>query len=377
MKKVNTKLVAASLAAIAVLGYCLIVNAGNLEPSAGPGSTMKTLDEVEPRIPINQTITPGLRFYSYVISHSCSYYLTGNVETSANKAGIQISADNVTIDLNGHTLSSTYPTPGFSGINSANRKNITLRNGNVKGFLNGVYFSGYNTRNIKIFDMNVDSSGNGFYVMGLYSEGNYSGGGHTVKNCTASDNKKTGFLIYESSTVENCAALNNDGNGFNVQSGSTVKNCKATANLGKGIIVSNDSAVINCTTRYNTEHGIYTSNGCVLDGNSVSNNKKYGIYVGSSCVVKNNTLSSNLSYGIHSSVGCVISDNTVRDTDGSGGIYAGDGSTVKGNSCYSNKGYGIYCRPNCLVTNNTCYSNTGNNLYAPSSSCTIGINHAP
>ncbi len=37
---------------ICLLGLCPLVLAGNLEPSAGPDSTMKTLDEVEPRTPI-------------------------------------------------------------------------------------------------------------------------------------------------------------------------------------------------------------------------------------------------------------------------------------------------------------------------------------
>jgi type VI secretion system secreted protein Hcp len=45
-RNVNKKLVAFLLVFTAVLGYGLIGNAGNLEPSTGPASTMKTLDEV-------------------------------------------------------------------------------------------------------------------------------------------------------------------------------------------------------------------------------------------------------------------------------------------------------------------------------------------
>ncbi len=69
-KNVNKNLAAALLVVIAALGYGLVGKAGNLEPSAAPAPTMKTLNEVEPRIPISQADIP------LTISTRGSYYLT-------------------------------------------------------------------------------------------------------------------------------------------------------------------------------------------------------------------------------------------------------------------------------------------------------------
>ena len=69
---------------------------GALTPLGAPSPTMKSLDQIEAR-----TIISAL---PYTITASGSYYLTGNLTATGSGAGITVSADNVTIDLNGFAL---------------------------------------------------------------------------------------------------------------------------------------------------------------------------------------------------------------------------------------------------------------------------------
>src|SRR5437763_1954371 len=81
----------------------------SLTPPGAPAPTMKKLDEVEPRTNLQaspaavgvDTTNPS---YHFIISQPGSYYLSANVlVTKAN--GIQISAEGVTLDLNGFQVS--------------------------------------------------------------------------------------------------------------------------------------------------------------------------------------------------------------------------------------------------------------------------------
>ncbi|MFN9976214.1 MAG: hypothetical protein ACK58T_40580, partial [Phycisphaerae bacterium] len=98
------------LAAGALLVGSNAAHAGPLNPPAGPiASTGKTLTEVEPRIAINSTNTPGSSATSSIfrITQPGSYYLTGNVVGLAGRHGIEIAASSVTLDLGGFTVDGT------------------------------------------------------------------------------------------------------------------------------------------------------------------------------------------------------------------------------------------------------------------------------
>jgi len=81
----NTRIVALGLAVV-VAATGGTASAGDLNPPPGPvAPTMKSLSEVEPRIAINATNTPGDADSLFKITQPGSYYLTGNITGVAGK----------------------------------------------------------------------------------------------------------------------------------------------------------------------------------------------------------------------------------------------------------------------------------------------------
>jgi len=98
---------------------------GPLTPQGVPTPSMKSLDQIEARTPISSA--------PFTISVSGSYYLTKNLSVSSGNA-ISITANGVTLDLNGFTISSTAASAAGYGIllNSALRDS-TILNGHIRG----------------------------------------------------------------------------------------------------------------------------------------------------------------------------------------------------------------------------------------------------
>lgn len=111
-----------------------IAKAGPLSPPPGAvSSTAKPLGEVEPRTAVNAANTPGDAGSAFNITQPGSYYLAANI-TVTTDSGITITADNVTLDLNGFAISSSAS--GGSGTAvaiSGVRTGISIRNGHIRG----------------------------------------------------------------------------------------------------------------------------------------------------------------------------------------------------------------------------------------------------
>jgi subtilisin family serine protease len=78
----------------------------------------------------------------YTITMQGSYCLTRNLSTSVSSgSAITINSDFVVLDLKGFKIGGGAAGPGTmaNGVYALNRKNITVKNGNIRGFLRGIF----------------------------------------------------------------------------------------------------------------------------------------------------------------------------------------------------------------------------------------------
>lgn len=292
-------LVLAALVLFSLRGYT-----GNLEPAAAPGPTMKTLDQVEPRIPLSQQTTPGDAFYLYMITEPGSYYLTEN--TTATRTAIRVDANNVTIDLMGYSLIGTPSELLGFGIYMSGRSNVQIRNGTVRDFPRlGIYeASELRGRHHRVVNVQAISNGSD----GIHLEGY----GHIVRDCTAANNSYNGmfvghakgltFYTIGSSTITGCLALKNDANGIVVGYACVVTANTARSNAGHGIEARSGSVVAQNAAFNNGENGIDVEGACTVIGNTAAHNL-YGIYIEGSCLVDQNTAADNGTDNIYDKYG--------------------------------------------------------------------------
>ena len=321
---------------------------GALNPPPGaPAPTMKSLDQVEPRILMSAINTPGDVASTFIISAPGSYYLTGNFIGEPGKHGISIQANDVTLDLNGFALISGGG-GATRGVNvPALQTGICIRNGNVRGWTGDGIHGQLATLLVEKLSLTNNTGAIGLAVSN----------GSLVKDCVASGND-IGFKSDDRAQLGNCIATVNN-IGFSCTSFVTLLDC--TASRGNiGISVQSACNVLRCSATRNTVDGIEAGSGSTIADCIAGTNSFTGIATDTGSTVRNCTTRANGGIGISFGPSCHVTGNTC-DANNRGISTNSNGSLIDGNNCTSNPagGYNITGNNNLFIRNSA-HGNTPN-----------------
>jgi parallel beta-helix repeat protein len=259
---------------------------GDLNPPVGPiAPTMKALDVVEPRTPLNQETAPGDAGAFFRITQPGSYYLTSPIELAAGQAGIVIAASQVSIDLNGFTISGPEGGTSGDGISvEASPTQIRVKNGGVRRVTQGINCS--NCADGRFEDLSVsECSANGM-LLGSFA---------VVERCTARVCAFTGFSAGRGSVISGCAATSCGTVGiYSPDPGCMIRSCTASLNNSSGIRLDFGGSIIDCVATSNRENGIVVFRSCIVRGCASSDNGFGGSGAGIRAISFDNRLEGNL-----------------------------------------------------------------------------------
>ncbi|CAB1057201.1 hypothetical protein D1BOALGB6SA_1940 [Olavius sp. associated proteobacterium Delta 1] len=213
-------------------------------------------------------VTPSDRKgFPVTIDSPGSYRLTSNLTvTDLSVDAIEITAENVTLDLNGFAIIGPGSGDG-TGVSAIELSNINVVNGSVL--------------NMGLHGIELD--------IAAY-----------VDKVNALDNGADGIVTQGGSIITKTTANRNGGTGINTGVGCTVTNSKANRNGDDGIRIDARGVVTNNTANVNGRDGIQgegdgidTGPSCVVIGNAASENNGYGLRLGNRTGYTNNVLSGN------------------------------------------------------------------------------------
>jgi len=154
-----------------------------------------------------------------------------------------VAADFVSIDLDGFVLSGSGAGAGIAVPFGAIRRGLTIRNGTVTGFAQG-----------------IDSA---------------NAVGTSVERVTASGNTSTGINGGDRAIVTRSHALNNGGDGIRGGRGATITG-NVVGDNQNGIFADSGSSVLNNISRNNRAHGVVMDCPGLFMGNASSNSGTAG-----------------------------------------------------------------------------------------------------
>lgn len=313
--------------------------AGGLEPPAGPiGPTMRTLQEIEPRTPIGPVATPGDDDSLFRITVPGNYYLTGDVLGEFGKKGIEINAENVTIDLMGFEMFGVFGSlDAIEGTNFL--RGVTVRNGRIANWGGrGVDLQFVN--DVVVEDLIVSGcAGAGIttYLNGAVRDCTVSGcvfgielnGNGVITGCTVFENSNNGIDTGWGTHVAHCVARDNGGHGYLIGNGCSVADCTSMGNSNTGFWAGEGSSVTRCTSYQDIVYGVRAGEGTTVEQCTVRFARPAGIFLEDYAVARNNTVSQTINDGIVAANSCTVAGNSVLEAGVGNGNF-GHGIRVTG-----------------------------------------------
>ena len=189
-------------------------------------------------------ITPGdAPGFPATLSRPGRYKLTGNLKVPAGKNGIEVTQDDVTIDLNGFTISSNPPGQAASGIVSTLSEGVLrVTGGTITGF------QGYAIRKVSgrgvVENMRILSTG---HNLSLPADSR-------VRNSTIANGGSLGIMCPARCLIEHNIVTGNTGAGVALQGGGGVV-------LGNVIVGNGLAAIQSSVNRTGYGNNVLLGNG--------------------------------------------------------------------------------------------------------------------
>jgi hypothetical protein len=299
---------------------------------------MKSLAQIEPREPISSA--------PYTIGAPGSYYLTTNLSTAGSNA-ITIASSDVTLDLNGFTISSTASSAANGGsaiLLGDGISDITIEHGHIQsgvttnssgvfsgpGFTDGINFAGNGPMNVRVADVSVTGCLNdGIYVIA------YPDNSSLVESCMV---QLAGGIGIAAVNVRNCVALacyshaifcstvadsegQSIGSGAGIYAQSTAQNCYGYSNSALAPPLINPAPGIEVGGVAQNCYGYGNAGGNGLSAGTALN--CYGISSGDGDGLSASSLASNCSGTSSTGTGLYVEGGNAQNSQGFS--YEGDG----------------------------------------------------
>jgi len=204
-----------------------------------------------------------------VYGATCPSPITTTTTLTADcTSSIEITADNVTLDCNQHTITGSGSS---NGINLVSRSGVTVKNCNVTGFSVGIKLDASNGNTLTGNTANSNNS-DGIVL--------FSSNGNTLTGNTANSNTLHGiFLSFsnDNTLTGNTASNNNRGIFLSVSSGNTFRDNTTEANQdGFSVVTGSDANQITGNLIAKNEHGIHICLSVMQPDNTIFPNKFRG-----------------------------------------------------------------------------------------------------